>query len=248
MWYHAIAYYGTTKKRFWWNRKKEDIIEDVLLPFVSKQVKKTTRKGVSSLFNFSAAQYITIIKTKHKLKRPSKGKTPSELSNEAFIKENCATDEFVDELIILKSSSISRSLIERSLIEPENKIFVIMKLGDEQLDSVYEGVIKPLGREFGYNVIRVDEIQNSGNITEQILENISTSRLIIAELSGERPNCYYEAGFAHALGKELIFCIKDGHRIHFDLQSYRFITWRTEADLRRKLKQRLEAITEKESN
>lgn len=248
MWYHAIAYYGGTKRRYWWNRSKEDIIEDVLLPFVAKQVRKTTRKGVYSLFNFGSAQYITLLKTDAKLKRSARGKTPPELSNESFIKQNCATEEFVNELVILKSSSIARSMLEYALIEPENKIFVIMKFGDEILDSAYEGVIKPIGEEFGYRVIRVDEIQDSGNITNQILENISSSKIIIADLSGERPNCYYEAGFAHALGRELIFSIRHGEKIHFDLQAYRFIEWRTEADFRKKLRDRIEAITEKKNN
>lgn len=218
-----------------------------MIPFVSKQVKPATRRGTSSLFNFGSTQYITILKTKTKLKRPVKGKTPSELSNETFVKNNCATDEFVDSMRLLKSSDTGRSLIERSLIEPENKIFVIMKFGDEELDSAYDGVIKPLGEKFGYEVVRVDEIQDSGNISEQILENISSSRIVVAELSGERPNCYYEAGFAHALGKEIIFIIKQQDQIHFDLSGYRFITWRTESQLRASLKSRLEAINEKGS-
>ena len=123
-----------------------------------------------------------------------------------------------------------------------------MKFGDDELDSAYEGVIKPLGEEFGFNVLRVDEIQDSGNISQQILENISCSEIVLAELSGERPNCYYEAGFAHALGKETIFCIKKGDDIHFDLAGYRFISWKTEAEFRRKLKARLESYTSKEGD
>ena len=246
MWYHAIAHYET-KRRYWWNRQREDIVADVILPFVSKQVKPATRRGISSLFNFGTTQYITIIKTKTKLKRPAKGKTPPELSNETFVKNNCATDEFIDSMRLRRSSDAGRSLIESALTEPENKIFVIMKFGDEDLDSAYDGVVKPLGKEFGYKVVRVDEIQDSGNISEQILENISTSKIVIADLSGERPNCYYEAGFAHALGKEIIFSIKEQDQIHFDLSGYRFLTWRTESELRTKLKSSLEAINEKGS-
>lgn len=246
MWYHAIAHYGA-KRRYWWNRQKEDIVTDVLLPFVSRQVKPATRRGTSSLFNFGTVQYITIVKTKIQLKRSAKGKTPSELSDETFVKNNSVTDEFVDSMRVLKSSEAGRSLIERSLAEPENKIFVIMKFGDETVDSAYEGVIKPLGEKHGFDVVRIDEIQDSGNISEQILENISSSKLIIAELSGERPNCYYEAGFAHALGKEIIYSINEKDKIHFDLSGYRFLTWRTEAQLRTKLAKRLKAIDEKGS-
>ena len=121
-----------------------------------------------------------------------------------------------------------------------------MKFGDEVLDSAYEGVIKPIGEQFGFNVLRVDEIKDSGNISQQILENIACSEIVLAELSGERPNCYYEAGFAHALGKEIIFSIKKGDDIHFDLAGYRFITWKTEAEFRRNLTTRLESYISKE--
>jgi nucleoside 2-deoxyribosyltransferase len=121
-------------------------------------------------------------------------------------------------------------------------MFVVMKLGDRHLDSAYAGVIRPLAESFGLKVLRVDEIQDSGLISSQILENIGQSRLVFLELSGGRPNCYYEAGYAHALGKGVIFSIRKGEQVHFDLAAHRFIQWDTEADLRKKLKKRLSAM------
>lgn len=46
----------------------------------------------------------------------------------------------------------------------------------------------PLARQFGYEVVRIDDIKDSGNINQQILENIAQSSLILADLSGEQPN------------------------------------------------------------
>lgn len=244
MWYHAIAHYGS-RRRYWWNRHRDDLVQDIIIPFVGKQVKPLTRGGISSIFNFGSASYITIIKTKAKIRRPSKGKTPPELSDAKFIKAHAATDEFLNELTTVASNTAARSLIERALTPPKQQVFVIMKFGDDTLDSAYEGVIKPLAEKRDLNVVRVDEIQDSGQISQQILENIACSRIVIAELSGERPNCYYEAGFAHALGKELIFVINENSEIHFDLAGYRFITWKTEAQLRQKLRARLDSIMEK---
>jgi hypothetical protein len=246
MWYHAVAYYGT-RKRTWWNRNRDDFIDEVVVPFVAKQVRAVSRLGVTSLFNFGAAEYITIIKTSEKLKGSSKGKTPIEFSDIEFLKKHEATAEFIEEMQVLAASGPSRSLIQRALEKPENMIFVVMKFGDQVVDSAFEGVIKPLGEEFGYRVVRVDELQDSGNISQQILEHISRSRLVIADLTGERPNCYYEAGFAHALGKEMIFSINSKSPIHFDLAAYRFITWATEAEYRKKLRARFESIAEKRS-
>jgi hypothetical protein len=246
-WYHATAYYGE-RLRHWWNRRRDDIVSDVLVPFVGKQVLQLKRAGMPSLFNFGTASYLTILKTSDKLKPPSDRRTPTELGDRTFVESHNATEEFVNELRLVSSTLAARSVIERSLLPTLNQIFVIMKLGDTELDSAYEGVIAPLGKEFGYKVVRIDQIQDSGNITQQILENIAQSRLVLAELSGERPNCYYEAGFAHALGKEMIFASQHKYEIHFDLAGYRFIRWRTEADYRHQLRERLTSIQAKDSD
>jgi hypothetical protein len=244
MWYHAICHYGSLR-RYWWNRRRDDLVQDVIVPFVSKQVTIVNRKGVPALFNFSAVEYITLVKTDEKLALEKGEIVPKNLRRTVFVRAHCATKEFAKELKEETAAPKTRSLIERATSVPRNQIFVVMRFGDSELDSAYEGVIKPLGESFGFEVVRVDEIPDSGNITQQILENISSSAIVLADLSGERPNCYYEAGFAHAIGKEIIFAVKDGSKIHFDLAGYRFISWRTESDYRRKLRERIESIVEK---
>jgi nucleoside 2-deoxyribosyltransferase len=117
-----------------------------------------------------------------------------------------------------------------------------MKFGDKFLDSAYFGVIKPTIEKYGFKPLRIDEVQDSGRITDQVLEGIATSKYIFADLTGERPNCYYEVGFAHAIGKEMILAIKKGNRIHFDLADYRFIEWETELELREALCKRFSTI------
>jgi nucleoside 2-deoxyribosyltransferase len=120
-----------------------------------------------------------------------------------------------------------------------------MKFGDKRLDSAYEVVIKPVIEEFQYSALRIDEIQDSGKINDQILDQIIKSEVVLADLTGERPNCYYEAGYAHALEKEIIFTIQKGSSVHFDLADYRFIEWETENELRNQLRERFTAIQER---
>ncbi len=247
MWYHAITDFGEDT-RYWWNRSRENLIEELVLPLIGKQVKAVSRRGKKALFNFGAVSYMTILKSESKLKRPAEGKTPPEFKDKKFLRDHDATEEFMDELRILSASPESRSLIQQSLIKPLKQIFVIMKFGDAVLDSAYKGAIKAVAeKEFDFKVLRVDEIQDAGQIAHQVLDNISRSEIILAELSGERPNCYYEAGFAHALGKTMVFCVRHGENIHFDLAGYRFIQWKTEEDLRVKLRKYLDAYTSKDA-
>lgn len=240
MWYHAITDFGE-KKRYWWNRNRDELISDLLVPLLSKQIVVTGRRQKKSLFNFGAVSYVTILKTSEKLSRASEGKAPRELLDKAFVKEHTATDDFVNEVRLIQSTPLTRSLLQQALSKPLNQIFVVMQFGDSLLDSAYEGVIKPVGESFGYKVLRVDEIQDSGAILTQVLENIAQSSLVFVDLSGQRPNCYYEAGYAHALGKDIIFSIRKDEQLHFDIAGYRFIQWQTETDLRKKLKERLNA-------
>jgi nucleoside 2-deoxyribosyltransferase len=104
---------------------------------------------------------------------------------------------------------------------------------------------QPTLEKFKYSVVRIDKVQDSGRIAEQILNQIARSEIVLADLTGERPNCYYEAGYAHALGKEIILTVKRGGKVHFDLASNRFILWGTEEESRKELTKRLEAIQQR---
>ena len=246
MLYHAIC--NGLQRRYLWNRERDDLIHDLLIPVLGKQVVGVNRRGKKSLFNFGSVTYVTILRTSKRLKRAAEGKPPAELRRTQFVNEHNVTEEFLNEVRLIQSSPLSRSLLQQALSTPLNQLFVIMKFGDPELDAAYENIVKPVGKSFDYDVLRIDEIPDSGQISNQILENIGRSKVVFAELSQERPNCYYEAGYAHALGKEIIFSIRNGEKVHFDLSGYRMITWANHVDLRKQLTVRLNAIESREED
>lgn len=134
----------------------------------------------------------------------------------------------------------------KSIVRSRRQAFVVMKLGDKTLDSAYEGVMIPTLDNSGFSAVRIDSFENSGKIKNQILDEIYNSEVVLADLTGERPNCYYEAGYAYALGKEVILTAKNGTNVHFDLIANRIIFWDTESDLRVALNNRLKAIRERQ--
>lgn len=241
MYYHCVAHMFGGGYHEWMNRTKEDMITEILGPYLRGQVVQVqwtvTKPTGDALFNFGSANYIRIFRTDKSLDDSQR----KEFQEKQTIGTEC-TVEVIREIRFDKATMQAKSLMEKLMLPPKHQIFVIMKFDDEYLDSAYKGVIRPLGEELGYHVLRIDDIEDSGMITAQIIESIAESEIVLADLTGARPNCYYETGVAYATGRELVLTAREEEEVHFDLSVHRFIRWKTEHDLRTQLRQRLKAI------
>jgi hypothetical protein len=113
---------------------------------------------------------------------------------------------------------------------------------DDQLVDVLEA-IKTAAADCGITAERVDEVESSQRITDRILESINKAEFVIVDLTNERPNVFFEAGFAHGLGKLPIYVARAGTTIHFDIKDYPIITFRNMKQLKEGITKRLIALT-----
>ncbi len=113
-----------------------------------------------------------------------------------------------------------------------------------ELEDIHN-VVKKCFENIGVSAERADDIEHDGRITEEIISKIQTSEYLFADLSGSRPNVYYEVGFAHALSKRVILFRKKDESVHFDLAGYNCPEYQNMTDLENKLIKRLESMTGK---
>ncbi|MDD2307834.1 MAG: hypothetical protein PHP53_24235 [Prolixibacteraceae bacterium] len=127
-----------------------------------------------------------------------------------------------------------------------NTAFIMMWMDEKnnELEDVHN-IVKRCFENIGISAERADDIEHDGRITEEIINKIQTSEYLFADLSGSRPNVYYEVGFAHALSKRVIMFRKKGQSVHFDLAGYNCPEYKNMSDLESKLVKRLESMTGK---
>jgi hypothetical protein len=103
-------------------------------------------------------------------------------------------------------------------------VFVLMPFAKE-FDDIYTYGIKPACKEAGAYCERVDEQIFEESILERIYNQILKSDLIVSDMTGRNPNVFYETGYAHALGKQVILLTQNVEDIPFDLKHYPHIVY-----------------------
>lgn len=212
--FHAIAIRSGDRQKTIPNRTEEEILLEVVLPFVASGV--ITAKWGEKTQTYQVIE-LRIFETKDK-----------------WVKQKGA----IGDLLKGKKNQYTRfeTRAKKILATNKPKIFVVMpiqgeKHGDQEQQRVYREyderfeTIESVVADAGGIAIRIDKEHPLEDLVARIKKEIKGCIFVVADLTDERPSCYFEAGYAEALGRPVIYVASKqsvsrpgtATKIHFDI-------------------------------
>ncbi len=111
------------------------------------------------------------------------------------------------------------------------KCFIICPIGSEESDTrkrsdmLFKHVISPVCKECNFEPVRIDKENTHGPITDKIFKHLKEDDLVIADLTENNPNAFYEMGYRAALGKPSIHLMTKDSPIPFDVSTIRSFSY-----------------------
>jgi hypothetical protein len=122
--------------------------------------------------------------------------------------------------------------------------FVAMPFASEMKPPYDEG-FHPALYDLGYDPIRVDREEYLGKIDDFIVASIRKSALLVADFTGMRTGVFFEVGFGLGLGIHVVWTCREDWLPklgeHFDTRQFNHLPWKDPADLKARLRTRIEA-------
>lgn len=237
MYFHAVAVLPGGRRKSIVNKSEEQLLTDFVIPFVKNGVIKA-RWGAST-------QSYQVLELRVYGTEKSWDK-----------KSGMQIDDFIGNAKNRFSQFEKRA--NKALGATVHRVFIVMPIQGEkygtqdeqrilkEYDTRFELIESLLGR-YDAVAIRIDKEHTLDELVKKIKEEIEKSAFVIADLTDERPSCYFETGYAEALKKPIVFIAskesvvnpKMPTKIHFDIhRNVNFFT--NTKELRLKLKSALD--------
>ena len=238
MYFHAVAVLPGGRRKSIVNKTEDQMLTEYVLPYVSSGVMKAKWGSTTQSYQVLELRVYGTEKAWYKASGVALDKFIGTAKNRFAQFEKRATN---------------------ALGTKVHRVFIVMPIQGEKFgtqdeqrilkeyDSRFEAIESLLGK-FNAVAIRIDKEHTLDELVKKIKEEIEKSTFVIADLTDERPSCYYEAGYAEALKKPTIFVAskesvvnpKTKTHIHFDI--HRNVNYFTNT---KELKEKLRAAIEK---
>lgn len=110
------------------------------------------------------------------------------------------------------------------LLDPEHSEYAAVQ-------DFFDTVVQPvLENEFGYRLMVIDGRQayEHARIDEEIFAKLHRASVVVADITGSRPNCFLELGYALGRSLQTIVTARKGSDTPFDITTLAGLRWRTD--------------------
>ncbi|MHC2336999.1 hypothetical protein [Bradyrhizobium sp. USDA 4454] len=98
------------------------------------------------------------------------------------------------------------------------------------VEAFFQVVVQPvIEGELGYRMVVVDGQQKyeHARIDQEIFAKLHRSRIVLADITGMRPNCFLELGYAFGRSLPTMLTVKEGSAHPFDIHTFAGLHWKT---------------------
>ena len=135
-----------------------------------------------------------------------------------------------EEFVCFKTGSRCNVRIQ----EDPNLVYVLMPL-DPEYDNFYIFGVQEVVQRLGLECRRADEvIHNRDIMCVGVCQNIRGARCIVADVSGQNSNVFYELGLSHGFQKPVILITQTLEDVPFDLRALNVIEYKGAISVLRK--------------
>jgi len=126
------------------------------------------------------------------------------------------------------------------------KLVLVICAFRPETDTAFEA-IHAAAKHHGLEARRVKDEVGDYRITERLIQMIRRAKLLVADLTYERPNVYFELGYARGIRKTVVTTVRKGTQIHFDVKDWTYLEYDDTRNLERALILRIGSELEKDS-
>jgi len=135
--------------------------------------------------------------------------------------------ERVDSILALLEALERPHAFVVRLLDPKAPAF-------DEVQEFFEVVVQPiLEEELGYRMVVVDGHQpyEQARIDQEIFVKLHHSSVVVADITGSRPNCFIELGYALGRGLPVMLLARDGEKHPFDLTTFAALHWKADGEM-----------------
>lgn len=194
-----------------------NLYHDAGKPIVPLNLPLCAETGARRLYSFGLAS----APTRRLFQIGDDGDTHDWLNRINFPRRRVNSDR-VAALIDLLESLERPKAFAVGLLNPDHEDYT-------SVQDFFDVVAKPvLEDELGYRLIVIDGRQtyDHARIDQEIFSKLHRSSVVIADITGARPNCFLELGYALGRGLPTIVTAREGASLPFDITTFAGHHWK----------------------